>query len=374
MGNRECCRSNDERTALPSRLSELPELGRYNASPAGLIGEASVFIRPLFLAVAMALGWSGIAAAEDLRFFQIGTGPTGEIRFPIGGLIANALSNPPGSRECERGGSCGVPGLVAVAKSTGGSVANVDAIQARRLDAALVHADIAFWANHGTGPYKNKAVPNLRGIAMLYPESLHLVARKDANIRTVRDLKGKRVSFGEVNSATATHGQIILSAYGLTERQIKLSPLKPAAAAEALTVNKLDAFLVVDGQPLPAITELARTLPITVIPIDGSEADRIRAQYPFLTAGTIAAETYDGIPEAVKTLDVGVALMAPAEVDQDLIYGVTRALWHSSTQTLLLRGNPRGKLIHLDSAALARMGIPLHAGASQFYADAGMKQ
>jgi uncharacterized protein len=331
-----------------------------------------VFIRPLFLAAALI--WGGTAQAEDLRFFQLGTGPTGEIRFPIGGLIANALSNPPGSRECERGGSCGVPGLVAVAKSTGGSVANVDAIRARRLDAALVHADIAYWANHGTGPYKNKAVPNLRGIAMLYPESLHLVARKDADIRTVKDLKGKRVSFGEVDSATAIHGQIILGAYGLTERQVRLIPLKPAAAAEALTAGKLDAFLVVDGQPLPAVAELARTLPITLVPMDGTEADRMRAQYPFLTAGTIAADTYEGVTEPVRTLDVGVALMAPAEVDQDLIYGVTRALWHPSTQTLLLRGNPRGKLIHLDSAALGRMGIPLHAGAAQFYVDAGMKQ
>ncbi|MBX9635188.1 MAG: TAXI family TRAP transporter solute-binding subunit [Magnetospirillum sp.] len=322
----------------------------------------------------MALGWTTLCAAEDLRFFQLGTGPTGEIRFPIGGLIANALSNPPGSRECERGGSCGVPGLVAVAKSTGGSMANVEAIRARRLDAALVHADIAFWANHGTGPYKNNAAPNLRGIAMLYPESLHLVARKAANIRTVKDLKGKRVSFGEKDSATATHGQIVLNAYGLTERQIKLTPLKPAAAAEALAANTLDAFLVLDGQPLPVVAELARTIPIALIPIDGSEAERIHAQYPFLTTGTIAAATYEGVPEAVKTLEVGVALMAPAEAEQDLIYGITRALWHPSTQTLLLKGNPRGKLIHLDAAALGKMGIPLHAGAAQFYADAGMGQ
>lgn len=330
-----------------------------------------MFLRPLFLAAGLI--WGGVAAqAEDLRFFQLGTGPTGEIRFPIGGLIANALSNPPGSRECDRGGSCGVPGLVAVAKSTGGSVANVEAIRNRRLDAALVHADIAYWAQHGIGPYKTKPVPNLRGIAMLYPESLHLVARKDAGIRSVKDLKGKRVSLGEVDSATATHGQIILAAYGLNDRQLKLVPLKPAAAAEALAANKLDAFLVVDGQPLPAVAELARTLPITLVPMDGGEAERIRAQYPFFTAGTIAAGTYEGIPDPVTTLDVGVALMAPAEVDEDLIYGVTRALWHPSTQTLLLRGNPRGKLIRLDAAALSRMGIPLHGGASRFYADAGM--
>ncbi|HLO75203.1 MAG TPA: TAXI family TRAP transporter solute-binding subunit, partial [Magnetospirillum sp.] len=172
--------------------------------------------------------------AQDLRFFQLGTGPTGETRFPIGGLIANALSNPPGSRECERGGSCGVPGLVAVAKSTGGSVANIEALRTRRLDAALVHADVAFWANHGIGPYKGHMVPNLRGIAMIYPEALHLVARRDAGIATVKDLRGKRVWLGEPDSAIALHGRLILGAWGLTEKQVKPVALKsPAAAAAA---------------------------------------------------------------------------------------------------------------------------------------------
>ncbi len=325
--------------------------------------------------LAAALVWAaGLAQAQEIRFFQLGTGPTGEIRFPIGGLIANALSNPPGSRECDRGGSCGVPGLVAVAKSTGGSAANVEALKARRLDAALVHADIAFWASHGVGPYKGNPVLNLRGIAMLYPESLHLVARKDAGIATVRDLKGKRVSFGEPGSATAMHGTTLMNAYGLTDKQVKLTPMKPQAAAEALAAGKLDAMLLMDGQPLPAVADLARTLPITLVPIDGGESERIRAQYPFLTAGEIAGGSYEGVPNPVKTLEVGVALVAPAEASPELIYGITRALWHPSTQTLLLRGNPRGKLIHLDAAALPKMGVPLHPGAAKYYADSGLGQ
>jgi len=334
-----------------------------------------VRFRILLVALAlgvMALASTGPAFAQELRFFQIGTGPTGEIRFPIGGLIANALSNPPGSRECDKGGSCGVPGLVAVAKSTGGSAANVEALKAGRLDAALVHADIAFWASHGVGLYKGNPAPNLRAIAMLYPESLHLVARKDAGITTVKDLKGKRVSFGEAGSATAMHGKVVLGAYGLTEKQVKLSPMKPQSAAEALAAGKLDAMLVVDGQPLPAVADLARTLPITLIPIDGGESERIRAQHPFLTAGEIAGGAYEGVPAPVKTLEVGVALMAPAQASDELIYGITRALWHPSTQTLLRRGNPRGKLIRLDAAVLTRMGIVLHPGAAKYYADAGV--
>ncbi|MCR6629707.1 MAG: TAXI family TRAP transporter solute-binding subunit [Magnetospirillum sp.] len=319
------------------------------------------------LAVLLLAAWP--AGGQELRFFQLGTGPTGETRFPIGGLIANALSNPPGSRECERGGSCGVPGLVAVAKSTGGSAANVEALRTRRLDAALVHADIAFWANHGVGPYKGKAVPNLRGIAMIYPETLHLVVRRDSGIREVGDLKGKRVSLGEADTPLASHGRLILGAWGLGEKQVRLVPLKTAAATEALAAGQIDAFLALDGPPLPVLSELARTTPLTLLPLDGGPAERLRAQNPFLTPGTIPAGSYEGQDQAVPTLAVGVMLLAPAEADEELIYGVTRALWHPSTQRLLLQGSPRGRLVQLDAAALPRMGIPLHPGAATYYAD-----
>lgn len=324
----------------------------------------------LVVALVIALVSAVAVSAQELRFFQLGTGPTGETRFPIGGLIANALSNPPGSRECDRGGSCGVPGLVAVAKSTNGSAANVDALKTRRLDAALVHADIAFWANHGIGPYKGKMVANLRGIAMIYPEVLHLVARRDGGVHSVKDLKGKRVSLGEADSPLSSHGRLILAAWGLNEKQVKLSPMKTAAAAEALAAGRLDAFLALDGPPLNAVAELARTTPIVLLPLAGGEAERIRAQNPFLVPGEIAANTYEGQEATVPTLAVGVALLAPAEADETLIYGVTRALWHPSTQKLLAQGNPRGRLVRLDAAALPRMGIPLHAGAAAFYDDA----
>lgn len=323
-------------------------------------------------ATAAALLLGAVAAAQDLRFFQLGTGPTGETRFPIGGLIANALSNPPGSRECDRGGSCGVPGLVAVAKSTGGSAANVEALRERRLDAALVHADVAFWANHGIGPYKGRMVPNLRGIAMIYPETLHLVARADSGIRTVKDLRSKRVSLGEADTPLAAHGKLILAGWGLAEKQVKLLPLKPGAAAEALAAGKLDAFLALDGAPLAVVADLARTTPIVLVPLDDGPAERIRSQNPFLSAGEIPAGTYEGQEAAVPTLAVGVALLAPAEADETLVFGVTRALWHPSTQKLLAQGNPRGRLVRLDAAALPRMGIPLHAGAAAFYAEAGI--
>lgn len=323
--------------------------------------------------VAAFMALSGQAAAQELRFFQLGTGPTGETRFPVGGLIANALSNPPGSRECEKGGSCGVPGLVAVAKSTGGSIANVEAIGQKRLDAALVHADIAYWAYHGTGIYKGKgAVSNLRGIAMLYPETLHLVARKGAKIASVKDLRGKKVSFGDKDSGSLVHGRLLLEGYGLTEKQMKLSFLKPGPAADALAAGELDAFLMVDAFPVPVIADLARKTEITLVPLDGPEATKMLERFPFLLPSQIDGGTYGGMADTVKSLGVGVALVTGAEQDEKLIYGVTRALWHPSTQKLLTQNSPHGAKINLDAQTIEKMGIQVHGGASAFYFDAGL--
>mgnify|MGYP001809706242 CR=1 FL=1 len=330
--------------------------------------------RAAALAVVLAVAAKAIAVgAQELRFFQLGTGPTGETRFPVGGLIANALSNPPGSRECNKGGSCGVPGLVAVAKSTGGSVANVQAIAEKRLDAALVQADIAYWAYHGTGIYKGKgAVSNLRGIAMLYPETLHLVVRKDAKIASVRDLAGKRVSFGDKDSGSLVHGRLLMDSFGLNEKKVKLSYLKPGASADALAEGKLDAFLMVDAFPVPVITELARKVDIDLVPLDGATIGELLSKYPFLQRSEIASGTYRGVDHAIASLGVGVALVTGAEQDEKLIYGITQALWHPSTQKLLSQNSPSGAHIHLDAEAIEKMGIQIHGGASAYYFDAGL--
>ena len=123
------------------------------------------------LALLTASAWS-----DDIRYLRVGTGPPGESYFPMGGLIASAISNPPGSRPCNRGGNCGVPDLIAVAMATSGSVNNVEAIGDGRMDAALIQADIAMWAVQRQPPFEGRPVIDLRSVANLYPGQFHLVA------------------------------------------------------------------------------------------------------------------------------------------------------------------------------------------------------
>src|ERR1044072_1719345 len=110
----------------------------------------------------MVLGGLGTALAasptlaQDITFFRINTGGTAGTYFPIGGLIANAISNPPGSRPCHEGGSCGVPGLVAASGACNRAGANVSAIGAGTAQSGFVQSDIAFWAYGGTGIYSGR--------------------------------------------------------------------------------------------------------------------------------------------------------------------------------------------------------------------------
>jgi TRAP transporter TAXI family solute receptor len=315
---------------------------------------------------------TGTAAAQEVKFFRIGTGGTAGTYYPIGGLLANAISSPPGSRPCDKGGSCGVPGLVATALSSNGSVANINGIAGGQLESGFSQSDVAYWAYTGTGVYEGKPkVADPRLIANLYPESIHLVARKGAGIKTVADLKGKRVSLDEPGSGTLIDARIILGAFGLTEKDVKAEYLKPNQSGDKMKDGALDAFFFVGGFPAGAIAELAAAGGgIELVNIAGPEIDKMRKQYGFFATDKIPADTYKDVP-AVTTLSVGAQWVTSAKQPDELIYGITKALWNANTRKLLDSGHAKGKAITKETA-LEGAGIPLHPGAEKFYREAGL--
>jgi uncharacterized protein len=307
-----------------------------------------------------AIGLCAVASSVSAQtFFRIGTGGTAGTYYPIGGLIANAISQPV------------VPNLIATAVATSGSVANVNAIQGGGAESGFSQADVAYWAFTGTGTFDGKPkVTDLRLIANLYPESFHLVVRKAAGIKTIADLKGKRVSLDEPGSGTLVNARAILNAYAITEKDIKVENLKPNAAGEKLKDNSLDAFFFVGGYPAGAIAELAATGGIDVLSISGPEADKLAAQFNFYAVDTIPAETYKGVG-AVKTLAVGAQWITSAKQDTTVVYNITKALWNEGTRKALDSGHAKGKSI-VAKNAIAGAGIPLHPGAEKFYKEIGM--
>lgn len=311
------------------------------------------------------------AGAQDITFFRIGTGATAGTYFPIGGLIANAISNPPGSRACADGGSCGVPGLVATSVASNGSVANANAIAAGTMQSGFVQSDVAYWAYTGTGIYEGRPkADGLRAIASLYPESFQLVARKGSGIKSVMDLKGKRLSLDEPGSGTLVDARQILAAYGLTEKDMKAEYLKTQQAADKLKDGTLDAFFSVSGWPNGAISELAVTTGIDLVPIAGPEADGLVKKFSFFATDAIPDDAYKNTP-GVKTVSVNALWVTSIKQSEALIYAITAALWNANTRKLLDSGHAKGKVIRLEDS-LQGLGIPLHPGAEKFYKEKGI--
>ena len=328
-------------------------------------------LKSLAVLLVITSSFIGKAISNELTFFTIGTGGTAYTYYPVGGMIANAISKPPGSRECGKGGSCGVDGLIASAVSSRGSVDNVNAIISGLRNSGFAQSDVAYWAYTGTGTMEGKEpAKDLRTIAALFQEHIHLVALKKSNINSVKDLKGKRVSLDEPGSGTYVDAKLILESNGLSTNDVKAEALKGKAATDALRNGKVDAIFVVAGYPTGAIVELASAVDIKLVPIDGSGAKALTSKYGFFSESPIPSGTYEGV-DAVNTAAVGAQWFTSAKEDTDLIYKITKALWNKESRKLMDVGHAKGKTITPDTA-LSGVGVPLHPGAEKFYKEAGL--
>ena len=330
--------------------------------------------RRLLLPALVALGALAASAAlyaQEMKVMRIGAGPTGATDFPFGGLVANAISNPPGSRECDRGGSCGVPGLIAVAQTTIDPAENLRAVSRGDLELALSQADTLSWAYRGTSAFQGQEpMRNLRMIARLYPSNVHIVVKKGSPIKAVTDLKGKKVAIGGEASATAGTAKLILSAYGVKWDSVQMRTYDFAAITGALEKGEVDAFFMVSGAPVLALEDLASRTPISLVPIDGPIAEKLPKIFPYYSQGVIPAKTYGDHP-AIPTLDVGSVLVGRDSMSPDLAYGIVRAIWHERNAPLFQKGHPRGKL--MDRALAARdIGVPVQRGADKYYVENGL--
>jgi len=310
---------------------------------------------------------SETAIAEPV-VMRVGTGGSGGTYFPVGSLIAKAISGPAGIHKHE---SFYEPELIAIAQRGTGSASNVLDISQGLLEAGLAQADVVHWAFNGVGPFENEpARDNLRGLATLYIESVHLIARSDANITKIEDLVGKRVSLDEQGSGTMLDTLPILAAYGLSTESFKAVYLKPADAIDRLRRDELDAFFIIAGYPVKAVSNLVDNGQATVVSIAGEPTDSLIEEYPFFSKNDIPENTYKNTGN-IKTIGVSAQLIISSSIDEELAYNITSMLWSNATQKLLSSGHPKGEEVRLESA-MTGMNIPLHPGAKRFYREQGM--
>lgn len=330
--------------------------------------------RSAALAAMLAAGLAAAApaVAQAPQFFRIGTGAAGGTYYPVGGMIANAISCPPGAPCREAGGTAGVPGLVAVAQATQGSVQNVNLIQSGAAESGFSQSDVAHWAFTGTGLFEGRPkLDRLRFIAYLFGEQLHAAVRRDSPITRLEDLAGKRVTVGLQASGARIGSELVLEAAGLRGRYTP-EFLSAAQGLERMQDRGMDAVLQVVAAPAAAFTEFCARAGCRLLPFSDEVIARVSDRAPFYTRGVIPRGTYEGIEEDVPTLVVGAVWLVGAQVPEALVYEITKSLWSDTTASLLQRGHVRARDIRRETALSGRGEVPLHPGAERFYREAGM--
>jgi TRAP transporter TAXI family solute receptor len=308
--------------------------------------------------------------AQGSSIFRIATASKAGTFYPIGGLIAQGVSAAP---NCTAGHECGVPGVIALAQVSNGSVANVETIAAGGVESGLAQADVIYWAYTGTGRFSGKPrMSRLRAIANLYPGSLHVVARADSGITRIDDLRNRRVALDEPGSGTLATAELILASVDIDKNDLSPLYIKHNHAGPMLSSGQVDAFFFVAGYPTKSVVSVAKTTEIRLIPLSDATISRLIAERPYFTASAIPAKVYRGVEVAVPTVDIGTQLIVRDDLDEALVYAITAAIWSKRTRALLDQGHPKGVQVRLESA-LRGLAIPLHPGAARFYRERGLK-
>lgn len=302
----------------------------------------------------------GTSVAQDRVFFGIATGGTGGTYYPLGGMLAQLISN-----KVTIGGKK----LSATAETAGASVANAQLLGRKDIESAFVAADILDAAFTGKGQFDGKPLKNLRALGALYPEQVQLVTLANANVQTFKDLKGKSVSSGSPGSGQWQLLGDLLEAHGMTRKDIGEDLSSFTQSVDKIKDGNLTASLITAGAPTSSISDLANAREIRIVPLAGPEIEQLRKKQPYYANVQLPANTYKGQSAPVNTLAVMAVWATHDALSDQMAYEVTKALYEN-TETLG-QVHPKGKEISLKTA-LQSISIPLHPGAERYYREKGL--
>ncbi len=297
------------------------------------------------------------APSADAVSLKMATGGTTGTYYAYGGVIANILNGKLGSLQLN-------------VQSTGASKANIFLIDDGEADVAIVQNDVMDYASKGTDLFEEDgAIESFSAGAALYAEVCQIISSGD--IKSVEDLKGKRVSVGDAGSGVEFNARQILNAYGISFDDIEVNNLGFGDSADALKDGKIDAFFCTAGAPTTAITELATTNSINLLGIDDEHAAALQNDYAFYTQYTIPGGTYKGVDDDVVTVAVKATLIVSDELSEDVVYDLVKGLFDN--KDAITAGHAKGA--ELDPAyAVDGISVKFHPGAEKYFKEAGVLQ
>jgi len=309
------------------------------------------------LAVALSAGLAFTAHAQQ-KTMSIGTGGTGGVYYPLGGAIANVLSK-------------NLPNVQATAEVTGGSVDNLKLIGTGQSEMGFTMADAASDAFKGEDKFKSGKIP-LQALLVVYPNRMHVVTTESTGIKTMADLKGKRVSTGSPGSATEVMAFRVIEAAGFDkDKDMKRERLGVAESVNAIKDGKIDAFFWVGGVPTASVTDLAATPGVKLKLIDHADlAPKMNAKYGNLySAGTIKAGTYPGFDSDNKNTEVWNIIVTGNKMSDDDAYNIVKTLVEKKADIVAV--HKEAESFSLDNQMQARSPVPFHPGAMKYFKEKG---
>lgn len=298
----------------------------------------------------------GGAAAPAPANLVLATGGTSGTYYPFGGAMAQIFNSK-------------IPGMNVTAQSTGASVENLKLIGKQEVELAIVQNDTTDYALNGTEAFADGKIENVRAIATLYPEVVQIVVSKKSGITTMADVKGKKFSVGAPGSGVEANARQIMEAVGLTYEDFTPNYLSFSESADQYKDNLIDGFLFTSGIPNSAIQDVGAQNELTFISLDDATIKALTEKYQFLTEYTIPAGSYPGQDADVKTVAVKAILVCGAEVADETIYNLTKALFDNQAE--LASAHAKGELLDINTATDG-ISIPFHPGAEKFLKEAGV--
>jgi hypothetical protein len=306
-----------------------------------------------FLAVLFCLLVAAGALGAQQKFITIGTGGTAGTYYPLGGAMADIWNK-------------NIARMNATAQSTGASAANINLLSDGKIDVAIIQNDVGYYALHGIELFKDKVNPDLRGMACLYNETVQLIALESSGIKSVYDLKGKKVSVGAAGSGVEANARQILEAAGLSYADIRVQYLSFAESANNLKDGNIDAAFTTAGFPVAAISDLAVSKKSVLVPVDKEVLAKLMAKWSFYAPTVVPANTYNGITTDTPTVAVKAMLAVSAKLDANLVYEMLKTMFANGPR--LVAAHAQGANIKL-ATALEGMSLPLHPGADKFFKE-----
>ena len=310
------------------------------------------------IAIASALV-AGTAATAQEKFITIGTGGQTGVYFVVGQSICRLVN-----RDSAK------TGLKCTAPSTGGSIANINAIKAGDMDMGVAQSDWQFHAYNGSSQFEGDKFDKERAVFSVHAEPFNVIARADSGIESFDDLKGKRVNVGNPGSGQRATMEVVLDAKGWTMDDFALaSELKPAEQAAALGDNKVDAIIYTVGHPNGSIQEAVSTVDAKLVPVEGEAIDKLVANNPFYAYSTIPGGMYKGTDADVKTFGVKATFVTSADVDEEVVYEVVKAVFDNFDRFKKL--HPAFENLKEEEMIKDGLSAPLHDGAAKYYKERG---